>query len=276
MDDTLELVSDLPDPAGDLERRQVQERVRAAIDQLPEAQRRVTELYYLSEYSQREIASALDVPLPRVKKRLQYARERLKERFVPVTAIKKEKKAEYLVEVARSDEKDAYITMNFYPFLLHDESEFNGGVPNEHGILEDDPDIRTLVEHAEHFGNFWDDPETKMPFLVRVDGRPAGFVWIVTHPYVVADTDYAVQVFFLLHIYRRREIFTQVAHQFFALFHGRWDVYAYLEDKRSQDFWQRAISEYTKGNFEDFEGPTHFVALGGVGGTVRVGGHAHR
>ncbi|MDX2140664.1 MAG: RNA polymerase sigma factor [Chloroflexota bacterium] len=54
------------------------EGVRQAVRALPDHERSVTELFYLAGYSQQEIAESLELPLTTVKKRLQYARERLK------------------------------------------------------------------------------------------------------------------------------------------------------------------------------------------------------
>jgi hypothetical protein len=49
------------------------------VEDLPEGERAVTELFYIVGYSQQEVAERLGLPLTTVKKRLQYARERLKE-----------------------------------------------------------------------------------------------------------------------------------------------------------------------------------------------------
>jgi RNA polymerase sigma factor (sigma-70 family) len=66
------------DPARAHETAEREEKVRAAVRALPDHERSVTELFYLGGYSQQEIAETLDLPLTTVKKRLQYARERLK------------------------------------------------------------------------------------------------------------------------------------------------------------------------------------------------------
>lgn len=66
------------DPARVHETTEREEKVRAAVRALPDHERSVTELFYLGGYSQQEIAETLDLPLTTVKKRLQYARERLK------------------------------------------------------------------------------------------------------------------------------------------------------------------------------------------------------
>lgn len=67
------------DPATEVEHREMKESLRRAVENLPDGERAVTELFYIIGYSQQEIAERLQLPLTTVKKRLQYARERLKE-----------------------------------------------------------------------------------------------------------------------------------------------------------------------------------------------------
>ena len=82
----LEAGNDLPATDGDphvhAERREVAERVRAAIRALPEHERLVTTLFYLKEYSQAEISAFIEVPVTTVVKRLHSARRRLKEMMI--------------------------------------------------------------------------------------------------------------------------------------------------------------------------------------------------
>lgn len=79
LDEDTDLVPASHDPAAEVEDRELKDRLRRAVDDLPEHERTVTELHYLSGLSQREIAEALDLPLTTIKKRLQYAREHLRE-----------------------------------------------------------------------------------------------------------------------------------------------------------------------------------------------------
>ncbi len=67
------------DPAATAEEHDLKEQVTQAVRALPEHERVVTELFYITGYSQQEIAEQLAVPLTTVKKRLQYAREHLRE-----------------------------------------------------------------------------------------------------------------------------------------------------------------------------------------------------
>ena len=65
-----------------MEVRELRDSVIAAIQRLPENQRIVTTLFYIDGYSQNEIADFLEIPTTTIKKRLQYARKRLKERLI--------------------------------------------------------------------------------------------------------------------------------------------------------------------------------------------------
>ncbi len=67
-----------PTPEAQLETNELRQRVRLAVDALPESARDVTRDYYLRGESQREISERLDIPLATVKKRLQYARQHLR------------------------------------------------------------------------------------------------------------------------------------------------------------------------------------------------------
>jgi RNA polymerase sigma-70 factor (ECF subfamily) len=75
------------DPADNVEARELEEQVSEAVRALPEHERVVTELFYITGYSQQEIAEALAVPLTTVKKRLQYAREHLRETMPPMSIL---------------------------------------------------------------------------------------------------------------------------------------------------------------------------------------------
>jgi RNA polymerase sigma factor (sigma-70 family) len=72
-----------PDPTEEIEHRERRERVREAVQALPEHERVVTELFYFADYPQQQIAEVLALPLTTVKKRLQYARERLRGMIQP-------------------------------------------------------------------------------------------------------------------------------------------------------------------------------------------------
>jgi RNA polymerase sigma factor (sigma-70 family) len=83
---SLESVLELPanglDPYTEYLEKERQIQVYAAIRALPEAERMVTALFYISEYSQNEIAEFLEAPVTTVKKRLFSARRKMRERMI--------------------------------------------------------------------------------------------------------------------------------------------------------------------------------------------------
>ena len=72
------------DPLLRAERSELRASVLALIQALPEKERVATTLFYISEYSYRDIAAFLGLPVSTVKKRLYSARTRLRERMLPL------------------------------------------------------------------------------------------------------------------------------------------------------------------------------------------------
>lgn len=67
-----------PEPPVLIEQGEVREQLNVALAALPEAQRMVVALFYISDYSLQEISAFLGIPVGTVKSRLHTARERLK------------------------------------------------------------------------------------------------------------------------------------------------------------------------------------------------------
>jgi RNA polymerase sigma factor (sigma-70 family) len=75
-------VSQEPSQAEAVERREMNDKILAAVDSLPDHERAATALYYIGGYSQDEVAEFLDVPVTTIKKRLYSARKRLREMLI--------------------------------------------------------------------------------------------------------------------------------------------------------------------------------------------------
>jgi len=81
-----EPVSDELGPVEAAEKRELKDRVLAAVRKLPEHQRTVTTLFYIDGYSVNDIANFLEAPVGTVKRRLYDSRKELKERMVAMVA----------------------------------------------------------------------------------------------------------------------------------------------------------------------------------------------
>ncbi len=77
-DSSLENMADAHSPAKAVELRFQQERIRAAISQLPREQGQALQLAYLQGYTHQEIAHQLDQPLGTIKTRIRMAMQKLR------------------------------------------------------------------------------------------------------------------------------------------------------------------------------------------------------
>ncbi|MDE2999992.1 MAG: GNAT family N-acetyltransferase [Gemmatimonadota bacterium] len=79
MEQLVEIASEDRQPDRTTEENEMRRLVREAINTLPENERQAVSLFYVSDYSQREVAAFLGVSVAVVKNRLRSARKRLKE-----------------------------------------------------------------------------------------------------------------------------------------------------------------------------------------------------
>ena len=110
-----------------------------------------------------------------------------------------------------------------------------------------------LNEHGEfgyrYLDHYWaaDERETRLPFLVRADGKLAGFAFVRRK----GDGPWKMAEFFVMRQYRRAGVGSQAARAVFAQCAGAWEVHQVLANTPAQAFWRRVIGEVTGGHFED-------------------------
>ncbi|MEP7216190.1 MAG: GNAT family N-acetyltransferase, partial [Anaerolineaceae bacterium] len=110
-----------------------------------------------------------------------------------------------------------------------------------------------LNEHGEfgyqYLDHYWapDEGETRLPFLVRADGKLAGFAFVRRKE----DGPWKMAEFFVMRQYRRAGVGAQAARAVFAQCAGAWEVHEVLANTPAQAFWRRIIGEVTGGQFED-------------------------
>jgi len=92
---------------------------------------------------------------------------------------------------------------------------------------------------------YWSEP-CRHPFLLWVDGKLAGFVLVKKGSEVSGNGSvWDMAEFFVLRAHRRRGIGTQMAHEVWRRFSGTWEVRVMQLNVSAQQFWKRAISEFT-------------------------------
>jgi len=92
---------------------------------------------------------------------------------------------------------------------------------------------------------YWSDPD-RHPFLIRIDGKLAGFALIQKGSEVCNNrTVWDMAEFFILRRYRRHGAGTKAAHKLWALFPGPWEVRVMQSNLAAQPFWAAAVASFT-------------------------------
>ncbi len=103
---------------------------------------------------------------------------------------------------------------------------------------------------------YWSEPERRFPFLIRDDGRVAGFALAMRGSPVSDDPDVLdVAEFFVLRRYRRSGVGRRAAFLLFDRIPGHWIVRVAETNKGAIPFWTGVVSEYARGAFEQSERP---------------------
>jgi predicted acetyltransferase len=116
---------------------------------------------------------------------------------------------------------------------------------------------------------YWSEPE-RSPFLLYVDGRPAGFALVRRTEALDGSGDVTdMTEFFVMRRYRRRGAGEHMAAGLFARFPGRWQVRVVAANLPAQSFWRTIIGRYTGGRFDvhawdtkEWRGPVFYFQSG--------------
>jgi predicted acetyltransferase len=98
---------------------------------------------------------------------------------------------------------------------------------------------------------YWVD-EWRHPFLLRVDGKVAGFALISEQSKITGKRGvFDVTELFVLRRFRRHGVGRAAAFAAFDRFAGTWEVRQREENPDATAFWRRTIDEYTRGDYEE-------------------------
>ncbi len=117
------------------------------------------------------------------------------------------------------------------------------------------PWVTTLAEHAASLGPWWGDSEALFPYLIVVDGVPAGFDLIAARHRLPRgiEADFVVHEFFVLHADRGSGAAERAAVRGFDRRCGRWEVVTYPSHARGIAFWRRVIGDCASMRFSEGE-----------------------
>ena len=134
--------------------------------------------------------------------------------------------------------ESAGVIRNLWTLYLQDISAYSGAKPNAYGVLSDDP----TANQCPGPGDWWGQGEALRPYLIRVDGAPAGFSLIASGGFVPTEgIDHVVHEFFVAHAYRGTEVAGSAARESLRRHPGRWEIVTYPNAPGPQAFWRKTL-----------------------------------
>ena len=96
---------------------------------------------------------------------------------------------------------------------------------------------------------YWSEPERRFPFVIRCDGRIAGFVLAQRgSPVNPSPEALDVEEFFVLRRYRRAAVGRRAATLLWKTLPGSWTVRVAENNRGALSFWRGVIGEFTSGS----------------------------
>jgi len=95
---------------------------------------------------------------------------------------------------------------------------------------------------------YWSDAQRRFAFVIRCDGRPAGFALATRGSPAVPDPDVLdVAEFFIIRRHRRAGVGRAAASLLWNLLPGKWTVRVLEQNSTALAFWRDVVAEYSKG-----------------------------
>jgi len=102
----------------------------------------------------------------------------------------------------------------------------------------------------EHIDDYWNE-EGRFPYLIRVDGKIAGFALICPYcKYICGENSRAIGEFFVMLKYRRKGVGLYAATQLFRNHPGLWEVCYLKNNLPAEKFWRNIIEKYTDNQYK--------------------------
>lgn len=161
---------------------------------------------------------------------------------------------ELKTELILADQSNGFIIKNMYPLYLHDIAGIHGTLPNEYGIFEEEP-VRDLMEQYDIQKVWFEHPGVLFPYLLKVEGRPAGFFLLAGGKFAQPDIDYFLYETFILSPYRGQGLAYEAMQSIFSKHKGKWRFFTHATEnnKRAQAFWRKTVSFITDENYATHE-----------------------
>jgi predicted acetyltransferase len=140
------------------------------------------------------------------------------------------------IQLVSARSADRAALENLMQLYVHDFSEHWAGRTD--GELDDDGRFSGYPLDA-----YWREP-AHMAFLIRAEGKLAGFVLINDVSHTGRPVDRNLAEFFVVRKHRRAGVGTLAAHQIFSRYPGNWEAAVARRNVAALVFWRRAIRQH--------------------------------
>lgn len=136
--------------------------------------------------------------------------------------------------------KQKNVIENLMQFYLYDFTQFLDIDVTERGDFAPYPGL----------AEYWINRETRFPYLITYDDKPAGFA-LIDRLDGKEEVDFYLCEFFIMKKYRRSGLGTWASHQLFDRLRGRWKVTQVSTNTPAQAFWRKTIGSYTDNRYTE-------------------------
>lgn len=143
------------------------------------------------------------------------------------------------VAVIKAEKEHREALENLMQFYIYDFSEFLGFDVEQDGKYSPYP-----------LDDYFKEGDRQFAYAIKRQKTYIGFVLVRA----IEDAElrhYSIAEFFILKKYRREGIGKSVAADIFNRHQGPWEVHQIENNQAAQNFWKKAIDEYTNGQFEE-------------------------
>lgn len=142
------------------------------------------------------------------------------------------------IDISVVTEKDKTALANLMKMYCYEWSQYNLFDVDDDGVYPFERCIHTYFEKPRRWC-----------YLVRVDGKLAGFAFIDDDFALSTPSDFSMSEFFVMHKYRRFGVGRRLAAALFDAHRGKWEVAFQPKNVTSAKFWQKVVGDYTGGDY---------------------------
>lgn len=153
---------------------------------------------------------------------------------------------DFKIEVLEIDSSYKIIYSRLFELYWYQLSSFWGEDIGDNALfIDDEGDITNCWDGK------WEDKEMRYPFLIKVNGKIAGFAIIDKLKFLNQNSGHEIGEFFILKKYSGKGIGKYVSKILFDKFKGKWEIRIHSQNIPGISFWKKVVKNYSNNKFEE-------------------------